>query len=396
MRRTEIAIAGGGLAGSMAAAMLGRAGVDALLVDPHPVYPPDFRSEKLVDSQIRVLHKTGLAEAILQAATPEGEVWIARFGRVVEKRRHGQHNILYETLVNRARALIPRGTHFIHGKVVSIATGAERQEITLSNGEEISARLVILANGLNIGLRHKLGMRDDLISPCHSISIGFGLEPSGRADFDFRALTFYSEHPNDRTAYLTLFPIGSAMRANLFVYRDLHDPWVRKFRESPRETLLATFPSLRSLTGDVEVTDSVQVRPVDLRQTECYLRDGLVLLGDAFSTSCPAAGTGVDKVFTDVERLCNGHVPRWLTSPGMGKEKIAAFYEDPVKRACDAHSLRQAYHMRSLSIEDGFVWRARRWTRFLGQWSLNGLRTTRHRLTARASPRPRAAAIGGA
>jgi 2-polyprenyl-6-methoxyphenol hydroxylase-like FAD-dependent oxidoreductase len=39
MRHTDIAIVGGGLAGSTAAAMLGRAGVDAVLIDPHPVYP---------------------------------------------------------------------------------------------------------------------------------------------------------------------------------------------------------------------------------------------------------------------------------------------------------------------------------------------------------------------
>ena len=47
MKYTDIAIIGGGLAGSTAAAMLGRAGIAAILVDPHAVYPPDFRIEKL-------------------------------------------------------------------------------------------------------------------------------------------------------------------------------------------------------------------------------------------------------------------------------------------------------------------------------------------------------------
>jgi hypothetical protein len=35
MRHTDIVIAGGGLAGSTAAAMLGRAGIDAILIDSH-------------------------------------------------------------------------------------------------------------------------------------------------------------------------------------------------------------------------------------------------------------------------------------------------------------------------------------------------------------------------
>jgi 2-polyprenyl-6-methoxyphenol hydroxylase-like FAD-dependent oxidoreductase len=44
MRYTDVAIIGGGLAGSTAAAMLGRAGVATLMIDPRPVYPPELRS----------------------------------------------------------------------------------------------------------------------------------------------------------------------------------------------------------------------------------------------------------------------------------------------------------------------------------------------------------------
>ena len=47
MKYTDIAIIGGGLAGSTAAAMLGRAGIPAVLIDPHPAYPLDFRVEKI-------------------------------------------------------------------------------------------------------------------------------------------------------------------------------------------------------------------------------------------------------------------------------------------------------------------------------------------------------------
>ncbi len=39
-------------------------------------------------------------------------------------------------------------------------------------------------------------------------------------------------------AYITLFPIGTTMRANLFVYRDMDDPWLRRMRTTPVEALL--------------------------------------------------------------------------------------------------------------------------------------------------------------
>jgi 2-polyprenyl-6-methoxyphenol hydroxylase-like FAD-dependent oxidoreductase len=370
MRQTDIVIAGGGLAGSCAAAMLGRAGISAVLVDPHTVYPPDFRAEKIDGTQAGVLRKPGVGEAVLRAATLDGESWVARFGRLIEKRPGDQHGILYDTMVNTMRGEISADVAFIHAKMMDIVTSAERQTVTLSTGEQISARLVVVANGLNVGLRHRLGMARRDISKTHSIMLGFDLEPAGRAAFSCPALSYYGEHPSDRTAYITLFPVRDTMRANLCVYRDMDDPWLRAFREAPREELMALMPGLAAITGAYDVPGAVKIRPADLYVTEGVERPGVVLIGDAFSTSCPAAGTGTGKVFTDVERLCNVHIPRWLASPGMGAEKIAAFYADPVRTAYHAHSAHKAFYLRSLTIEPGIAWAARRWLRFFARLAI--------------------------
>src|SRR6202022_162561 len=143
MRYTDVAIVGGGLAGSTAAAMLGRAGVSALMIDPHTVYPPELRCEKLGGDQLDLLRKTGLAEATLRATTLDGEVWEARFGYVVAKKPSDQHGVMYDTLVNTVRAQIPPGVETIFAKACEISNGAERQKLVLTNGEEISARLVV-------------------------------------------------------------------------------------------------------------------------------------------------------------------------------------------------------------------------------------------------------------
>ena len=381
MRQADVAIVGGGLAGSLAAAMLGRAGTSAVLIDPHTVYPPDFRCEKIDGAQLRILRKTGLADAVLRVATQDGGVWIARLGRLVDKRPGDQHGILYDNLVNAVRHEIPSGVGFIHAKVTEIATGADRQRLTTSNGEEVSARLVVIANGLNISLRHKLGIEREDVSKCHSIMLGFDLEPVGRATFDFPALTYYGEHPSDLTAYITLFPIGGAMRANLCVYREMDDPWLRQFREAPAETLRALMPGLAKIAGDFAVSGTVKVRPADLYVTKGHRQAGVVLVGDAFGTSCPAAGTGTSKVFTDVERLCNVYIPRWLATAGMGADKIAAFYDDPVKQGADAYSAAKAFHLRSLTIEPGLTWQAQRLVKFVGRLGVGVLRQASERLS---------------
>jgi 2-polyprenyl-6-methoxyphenol hydroxylase-like FAD-dependent oxidoreductase len=365
MSCVDVAIVGGGLAGSTAAAMLGRAGISAALIDVHRAYRPDFRAEKILDSQLALLHSTGVAKAVLSAATADEEVWIARFGRVVEARPTGQYNIFYDALVNAVRADISRDVEFIHAKVTRIDLSAERQRLVLSNGSEISARLVILANGLNTGLRQSLGMRTAMLSQCHSISAAFNVTPVGRSSFNFRSLTYHSEGPEDRVAYLTLFLVNSTMRANLFFYRDMNDPWLRRLREAPVETLFAALPNLRRLIGDIEVPDAVTIRPVDLYMTADCRKSGVVLVGDAFSTSCPAAGTGINKVFTDVERLCRVYVPRWLATPGMDEDKISAFYEDAEKVMCDKQSLATAFYVRSLSIDPALLWRAQRLSHYV-------------------------------
>ncbi|MBX9778492.1 MAG: FAD-dependent monooxygenase [Xanthobacteraceae bacterium] len=374
MRHTDIVIAGGGLAGSTAAAMLARDGFRVVLVDPHPVYPPDLRCEKLDGPQVAILRRTGLADAVLRAGTFDGGCWVARFGRVIEKRGGDQYGILYDDLVNTIRAEIPDSAEIVNAKVNSIANGDDRQTVTLSTGEAISARLVIVANGLNVGLRHGLGMTREDVSPCHSITIAFDLKPIGRSHFDFPAMTYYPKRASDRMAYITLFPIGATMRANFMVYRDMEDPWLSEMRHRPTQALFALMPALRRIAGEAEVVGPVKIRPADLYVTRGHGQPGVVLVGDAFGTSCPAAGTGTSKVFTDVERLCNVYVPQWFASEGMGVEKIGAFYADPVKTACDRHSFEKAFTLRSMSIDQGLTWRARRWSRFLGRLAIGAVR----------------------
>jgi len=369
MQYTDVAIVGGGLAGSTAAAMLGRAGIAAVMIDPHTIYPPELRCEKLGGEQLDLLRKTGLADATLRATTLDGEVWEARFGYVVARKPSDQHGVMYDTLVNTLRAQVPPDVPLIHAKASSIANSAERQKIVLSTGEEISARLVVIANGLNVGLRHMLGIKRRVISECHSITFGFDVEPVGRAAFDFPALTYWPKRSSSRMAYLSIFPIGNAMRANLMVYREMTDPWLQEFKQTPEQAMRAIMPGLPRMMGEFRVSGPVKIRPADLCASEGHLQPGIVLVGDAFATSCPAAGTGTTKVFNDVQRLCNVHIPQWLATDGMGADKIAGFYRDPEKMECEARSLAKAYHLRSLSIDNGLSWRARRWARFVGRLS---------------------------
>jgi 2-polyprenyl-6-methoxyphenol hydroxylase-like FAD-dependent oxidoreductase len=375
MHKTDVAIVGGGLAGSLTAAMLGRAGIECALIDPRETYPKDFRCEKLDGPQTALLQKTGLGEAVRRVSTFDGGCWMARFGRVIEKRPGDQQGIFYADLVNTIRAEIPPGVRFIQSKARSIAAGADRRTVTLAGGEPVDARLVVLANGLSVSLRASLNLKREILSPCHSIAIGFSIKPARRRRFGFPALTYYAEGPAAKAALITLFPIGAALRANLFVYRNFDDPWLQQMRADPQATLFALMPNLRPLLGDFLVEGRVEIRPIDLYVTHGHRQPGVVLVGDAFATSCPAAGTGARKVLSDVERLCNHHVKRWLATPGMDAAKIAAFYDDPVKRACDEFAAERAAGLKALSLDTSIAGQAHRLARFVAQAGRGALRS---------------------
>ncbi|MGE0022475.1 MAG: FAD-dependent oxidoreductase, partial [Hyphomicrobium sp.] len=219
MREFDVAIVGAGLAGSIAAAMLARAGHAVAVIDAAKTYPDDFRVEKFDGEQMRVLARTGLSDIVLASSTLDRSVWVTRLGFLAEKRLSDQHGFDYGRLVNTLRAAIPPSAAMMHAKVTAIANSPKLQRLTLSTGETIEARLAVLATGLNESLRASLGIGRIELERCQSITFGFDMEPAQAASFPFRALTHYSEHPRFRAAYITLFPIGARMRANFFVYR---------------------------------------------------------------------------------------------------------------------------------------------------------------------------------
>jgi len=364
-RDVQIAIVGGGLAGSLAAVLLGRAGYRVAVIDLHPVYPPDFRCEKLDEEQLQLLDGVGMPDCLSGFTTPIQEMFVARFGRLIERKRTSEHGFFYQDFVNAVRAQIPPNVEFVLGRVADVSAGPDRQRVVVADGSVIEARLVIVATGLGETVRHMTGIQRRMVRENHSLTFGFSLLPATGDKFEFPALTYYGERVSERIAYISVFPVGDAMRANVFTYRRHDDAWSRALIRAPHEPLYAVLPGLRRFLGDFHVVDKVRMRPADLYVVDNHRRDGVVLVGDAFQTTCPAAGTGVDRVLTDVGQLCHVHVPRWFASPGMGANKIGQFYDDPVKQACDAQSTYDAEYCRSFSLETRLRWQAARWRAYL-------------------------------
>jgi 2-polyprenyl-6-methoxyphenol hydroxylase-like FAD-dependent oxidoreductase len=130
------------------------------------------------------------------------------------------------------------------------------------------------------------------------------------------------------------------------------------------------------------VTGKVQSWIMDIGVARNVRQAGIVLIGDAYQTSCPAAGTGVSRLLTDVERLL-AYAPHWLTTPGMASEKIGAFYDDADKQAMDVHALALADYRRSLTIDTSLAWATRRQAQYLRRGVMHRVEQLSPRLATR-------------
>ncbi|TIV24151.1 MAG: FAD-dependent monooxygenase, partial [Mesorhizobium sp.] len=338
---------------------LAKAGRKVALIDPHRVHHDEFRAEKTRDEQMGLFEKLGLGQVFRSLSTPMTDLHVFRFGQLFERKQTFEYAFSYAPLVNGMRAALPPEVALTVGKVAEVSTGPDRQRLVLTDGSVIDARLLVVATGYSEAVRRAIGVERIEESKAHSLSMGFDLAITPQ-EFGLQSLTFYARRVADRIAFLTIFRIGERLRANMFVYRTVADPWVRAFRENPQKMLLDLMPEIAQRCGNFAVASEVEVRQVSLTTTQGHRRDGVVFIGDAFATTCPAQGDGINRVLTDVDCLSSTHIPAWLETPGMAADKICAFYDDPIKVAADTRALRASIYAKRITTDNGLEWRLRR------------------------------------
>ncbi len=352
----SVVIVGAGIAGITAAAVLGRNDYCVTLVDSRPTCPHIFKAEKLEADQAELLGKLGLLSVATHSAARISQIVSCYRGRHVKTSRAEQYGFFYSDMVDSLRASLPETVRFKLGRVAQIENSDDIQRVKVDDGEELTARLVVLACGLNGEIPASLGLKRISVKKRHSVALAFTIARADGQPFPFDSVTCYPDSLRATIDYLTLFTMPQAMRANLFAFPDESDDLARRFIQEPEIELNRAFPMLARIIGDYRVVSRVETSLIHLYRTENAIVPGVVLIGDVAQNACPSTGMGLSKVLTDVDVLCTDCIPRWFESAGMGCDKVAQFWSNSRKRRVDSDALGSAIYRRRARMERSPRW----------------------------------------
>jgi 2-polyprenyl-6-methoxyphenol hydroxylase-like FAD-dependent oxidoreductase len=152
----NVVIIGAGLAGSVAAILLGRQGYHTTIIDRYERYPDDFRAEQLVGGQVTTLHRMGILDAITRDLPCVPTARSYQKNRLEAESINPHYGLSYQTMIARVRDAIPKPVVQTFARVVDITTLGSRRLVKLATGETVAADLVIVATGLNTKLTRQL------------------------------------------------------------------------------------------------------------------------------------------------------------------------------------------------------------------------------------------------
>ncbi len=382
----DVIVAGAGMAGATAAFVLARKGFKVVLIDPAATQPPVFRAEKIEPDQAEMLREMQLMEWVLPQCRRIHRIACVHEGRVWKYSETDEYGCFYHDMVNAVRGALPEAVQLRIARVTGIQTSADLQEVTLSDGTVVRGRLLVLSTGAGGKLTEQLGLKREMISAQHSVTLGFDLKANAQLPGGADSMTCREKPLRSGIDYVTLFPIKDVLRVNVFAYWDAKDPRFQELRTHGMAALLKFMPGLTRIAGGLVQTSKVEAMPIHLYRIEPAAQPGVVLLGDAFQSVCPTTGTGLSKILVDVKTLA-GYVTEWFGTPGMPAAKTGQYYADPAKQASDSRSLGYALYSKQLCSGRSLKWQLRRWKKYLPRW-LAGLRGVAPPLQDMTVPNP--------
>ena len=335
MQSVDVAIIGGGMVGLALAAALADtelrvAVIEGKLPEPELAPLPDVRVSALSRASERILRRVGAWEGIAarrMAPYSKMQVWeqdsfaniafdAARLaqpdlGHIVENR------VIQLSLMDCVKQL-PNVTLLAPERCQSIAFGESEAWLSLESGKNLTAKLVVGADGANSWVRQQLDIPLTHWDYGHSALVAN--IRCGEAHQDTARQIFRPEGP------LAFLPLAEPDLCS--IVWSLPPEEANRMCELPEQEfnkrLTAAFDNRLGLC---KVEGERQAFPLKMRYARDFVRERVALVGDAAHTIHPLAGQGVNLGLLDAASLAQELKQLWLAEKDIGRQSHLRHYE---------------------------------------------------------------------
>jgi 2-polyprenyl-6-methoxyphenol hydroxylase-like FAD-dependent oxidoreductase len=309
---TRCCIVGGGPAGMMLGYLLGRAGIDTIVLEKHADFFRDFRGDTVHPSTLQVMDELDLIDDFLKVPHDKLQKLEGYFGktrlRIADISRTGVKYpfIAFMPQWDFLNFLRDKGSRFPSLRVMmsTEATGL------VHDGDRVTGVCARDADGA-------LDISADLTVACdgrHSIirpSAGLEIEEIG-APMD--VLWFRAGKSAETESVLARIEAGKMMvtldrgtywQCAYVITKGQYDAVKARGLESFRSDVVSLAPILNPGIADVKSWDDVKLLTVAVNRLKRWTRPGLLCIGDAAHAMSPVGGVGVNIAVQDAVAAAN-------------------------------------------------------------------------------------------
>ena len=336
MERADVLILGGGLVGATLALALDAHGLTSIVVDPADpakTLSPGFdgRASAVASASGRMLAAIGVGERLAGHGCAIGAIRVSdglapgaldftpdaddgALGTMYENRQ--LRRALHEAVAGAANVNLK-----LQHRAVSVERGSHGVEAVLDDGTNVSAALLIAAEGRNSPTREAAGITIARWQYDHAAIIG----------------AFHHERPHGNTAYEIFYPSGpfallplvdddlGHRSAIVWTVEGKHGPAMLKL--SDRAFLAKAEKRMGGFLGTLSAASPRASYPLGFHHAATITGERLALVGDAAHGIHPIAGQGLNLGFRDVAALAEVLVEAKRTGLDLGDAQVLARYE---------------------------------------------------------------------
>jgi 2-polyprenyl-6-methoxyphenol hydroxylase-like FAD-dependent oxidoreductase len=310
---TRCCIVGGGPAGMMLGYLLGRAGVDTIVLEKHADFFRDFRGDTVHPSTLQVMDELGLIDGFLKLPHQELQKMDGLFGgssiRIADlSRLHVKYPFIafmpqwdFLNFLRESGKRLPSLKVMMNANATDLIWSGDTiigvKTDTPEGSVEIRANLTIGCDGRHSVVREKAGLEvEEIGAPMDVLWFRAGKRGDENESVFARVET---------GKMMVTFDRGDYWQCAYVIAKNQYDAVRARGLDALREEIVRLAPILKSGIADVNTWDDVKLLTVAINRLKRWTRPGLLCIGDAAHAMSPVGGVGVNLAVQDAVATAN-------------------------------------------------------------------------------------------